>query len=306
MKTDYLIISPGRNESEFMRKTLDSVIAQSIPPKKWIIVDDGSTDESPAILAEYESKYDWIEVITRKDRGRRAVGSGVMDAFYAGFETIQIDDYDFICKLDLDLILPQRYFETLLQKMHSEPRQGTCSGKAYIHKNRELVSERHGDETSIGASKFYRVECFKEIGGFTREIMWDGIDCHQCRMHGWIACSFDEPDLRFEHLRPMGSSQQSILTGRIRHGHGQYYMGTGLLWMLATAVYRIPEKPYVIGGLFILYGWLKSRLQNLPRYEAEGFRDFLKRYHRRALRVGKHRATAEIDERNAPGAATRQ
>ena len=92
MKTDYLIISPGRNEAEFMRATLDSVIAQSIPPRKWIIVDDGSTDESPAILAEYEAKYDWIEVITREDRGRRAVGSGVMDAFYAGFDTIEIDD----------------------------------------------------------------------------------------------------------------------------------------------------------------------------------------------------------------------
>ena len=123
MKTDYLIISPGRNEAEFMRKTLDSVIAQTIRPIKWIIVDDGSTDESPAILTEYVSKHDWIEVITRKDRGRRAVvGSGVMDAFYAGFETIQIDDYDFICKLDMDLILPLGYFETLLQKMHCEPR----------------------------------------------------------------------------------------------------------------------------------------------------------------------------------------
>ena len=289
-----------------MRATLDSVIAQSVRPQKWIIVDDGSSDDSPAILAEYASAHDWIEVITRADRGRRAVGSGVMDAFYAGFETIDIDDYDFICKLDLDLKLPQRYFETLLQKMHSDPRLGTCSGKAYIHKNGDLVSERHGDETSIGASKFYRVACYREIGGFTREIMWDGIDCHQCRMHGWKACSFDEPELRFEHLRPMGSSQQSILNGRIRHGHGQYFMGTGLLWMLATAVYRIPEKPYVIGGLFILYGWLRSRLLNLPRYEAEGFREFLRRYHRRALIVGKHRATAEIDAGNtrtdaAPG-----
>ena len=289
-----------------MRATLDSVIAQSVRPQKWIIVDDGSSDDSPAILAEYASAHDWIEVITRADRGRRAVGSGVMDAFYAGFETIDIDDYDFICKLDLDLKLPQRYFETLLQKMHSDPRLGTCSGKAYIHKNGDLVSERHGDETSIGASKFYRVACYREIGGFTREIMWDGIDCHQCRMHGWKACSFDEPELRFEHLRPMGSSQQSILNGRIRHGHGQYFMGTGLLWMLATAVYRIPEKPYVIGGLFILYGWIRSRLLNLPRYEAEGFREFLRRYHRRALIVGKHRATAEIDARNtrtdaAPG-----
>ena len=79
-----------------------------------------------------------------------------------------------------------------------------------------------------GMTKFYRVSCFKAIGGFVREVMWDGIDCHRCRMHGWIACSWDEPDLRFVHLRPMGSSQQSIYTGRMRHGYGQYFMGTGL------------------------------------------------------------------------------
>ena len=299
MQADYLIISPGRNEAQYMRATLDSVVQQTIRPRKWIIVDDGSSDESPAILKEYELAHDWIEVLTRENRGRRAVGSGVMEAFYAGYETIDIDDYDYICKLDLDLKLPPGYFETLMEKMRAEPRLGTCSGKAYIRKNGELVSERHGDETSIGASKFYRVSCFKEIGGFIREVMWDGIDCHRCRMLGWIACSFDEPDLRFEHLRPMGSSQQSILYGRMRHGSGQYFMGTGLLWMLATAVYRIPEKPYVIGGLFILYGWLKSWILNQPRYEAEGFRDFLRRYHRRALLVGKRQAIAEIDERNA-------
>ncbi len=298
MMTDYLIISPGRNEAEFMRATLDSVIAQSVRPQKWVIVDDGSTDESPANLAEYDSKYDWIVVITREDRGRRAVGSGVIEAFYAGFETIEIDDYDFICKLDLDLRLPPRYFETLLGKMRDNPRIGSCSGKAYIEKNGELVSERHSDEMSIGASKFYRVECFKEIGGFVREVMWDGIDCHQCRMRGWIVCSYDEPDLRFDHLRPMGSSQQNILAGRMRHGYGQYFMGTGLLWMIATAVYRIPEKPYVIGGLFILYGWLKSWIRDLPRYEEPGFREFLRHYHLRSLLVGKQRAVAEIDEAN--------
>jgi hypothetical protein len=281
-----------------MKATLDSVIAQTVPPAKWVIVDDGSTDATPDILREYASAHEWIEVVTRDNRGHRAVGSGVMDAFYAGFETIDLDDYDFLCKLDLDLRLPQRYFETLIGKMHANPRIGTCSGKAYIERNGEWVSERHGDETSIGASKFYRVSCFKEIGGFIREVMWDGIDCHQCRMRGWIACSFDEPDLRFEHLRPMGSSQQSILTGRVRHGRGQYFMGTGFAWMIATAIYRIPEKPYVIGGLFILYGSLKSWLTGQPRYEAPGFRDFLHRYHRRALLVGKRRAIAEIDAEN--------
>jgi len=297
----YLLISPCRNEADFMRQTLDSVVAQSVQPSRWVIVDDGSSDETPQILADYASRYPWIQVVTRSDRGRRSVGPGVVDAFYAGYETVDPDEYDYLCKLDLDLRLPPRYFEVLMQRMEANSRIATCSGKAYIEKDGGLVSERHGDETSIGASKFYRVDRFKELDGFVRQVMWDGIDCHRCRMRGWIACSWDDdPQLRFVHLRPMGSSQQSIFVGRMRHGYGQYFMGTGFLWMLATAIYRIPEKPYVIGGLTILWGWLQSWMQRLPRYEEPGFREFLRLYQWRALWVGKKRAIQEIDQRATP------
>lgn len=286
-----------------MRQTLDSVIAQSIRPATWIIVDDGSTDATPNILAEYAARHAWIEIVARPDRGRRSVGPGVIEAFYAGYELINPDAFDYLCKLDLDLRLPPRYFEGLIERMEANPRIATCSGKAYIEKDGELVSERHGDEASIGASKFYRVSCFEEMGGFVREVMWDGIDGHRCRMKGWIACSWDDFDLRFVHLRPMGSSQVSIYAGRMRHGYGQYFMGTGLLWMIVSAIYRIPEKPYVVGGLFILWGWLKSALQGRPRYQDAEFRRFLRRYHWRALTVGKKRAVEEIRRQTAPANA---
>ncbi len=295
MNRRYLVISPCRNEADFMRQTLDSMVAQSLRPAKWVIVDDGSTDATPQVLAEYAAAHDWISIVTRTDRGRRAVGPGVIEAFYAGYATVNPDDYDYLCKLDLDLRLPARYFELLMERMEANPRIATCSGKAYIEKDGKLVSERHGDENSIGASKFYRVSRFMELGGFVREVMWDGIDGHRCRMKGWIACSWDDPALRFVHLRPMGSTQQSIYVGRMRHGYGQYFMGTGLLWMLATAIFRIPEKPYVIGGLFILWGWMKSAVKRLPRYEDPEFRLFLRRYQLRALLVGKRKAIAEIE-----------
>jgi biofilm PGA synthesis N-glycosyltransferase PgaC len=277
-----------------MRQTLDSVIGQSIRPAKWVIVDDGSTDATPRILADYARRHDWIEVVTRADRGRRAVGPGVIEAFYAGYATINPDGYDYLCKLDLDLCLPPRYFEILMERMSANPRIATCSGKAYIEQAGKLVSENHGDETSIGASKFYRISYFKELGGFVREVMWDGIDCHRCRMRGWIACSWDEPELRFLHLRPMGSSQQSIYAGRMRHGFGQYFMGTGFLFMAASALYRVTERPYLLGSLAMLWGWIKSALQRLPRYEDREFREFLRRYQMRALVVGKKRAIEEI------------
>jgi glycosyltransferase involved in cell wall biosynthesis len=291
---NYLLISPCRDEANYMRETLDSVINQSVRPAKWIIVDDGSTDSTPQILSEYRSKHDWIEVVTRSDRGRRSVGPGVIEAFYAGYNVINPDDYDYLCKLDLDLRLPPRYFEILMNRMTVNPRIATCSGKAYIYDDGRLVEERHGDDTSLGMTKFYRVSCFKEIGGFVREVMWDGIDCHRCRMNGWIACSWDEPELRFVHLRPMGSSQNSIFSGRVRHGYGQYFMGTGLLFMTASAIYRINQKPYVLGSVAMLWGWVRSALNRKPRYHDTEFREFLRRYQRRVLLVGKKRAIEEI------------
>lgn len=289
----YVLISPCRNEASFMRQTLDGVVAQSVRPAAWVIVDDGSTDETPQILAEYAARHDWIKIVTRSDRGHRAVGPGVIDAFYTGYAAINPDDFDYLCKLDLDLRLPPRYFEILMQRMAANPLIATCSGKAYIEEHGQFVDERHGDETSLGMTKFYRVSCFKAIGGFVREVMWDGIDCHRCRMKGWVACSWNEPDLRFIHLRPMGSSQQGIYTGRMRHGYGQYFMGTGFLFMAASALSRVNQKPYVLGSLAMLWGWVKSALQAKPRYDDAEFRAFLRRYQMRALLVGKKRAIEE-------------
>lgn len=290
----YVLISPCRNEAAYMRQTLDSVIAQTVLPARWVIVDDGSTDETPRILAEYAGKHPWIQIVTRQDRGHRAVGPGVIEAFYDGYAAIDPSQYEFLCKLDLDLRLPPRYFEILMRRMTDDPRIGTCSGKAWIEERGQLVDERHGDETSLGMTKFYRVHCFQEIGGFVRQVMWDGIDCHMCRMKGWAACSWNEPELRFVHLRPMGSSQQGVLTGRARHGFGQYFMGTGFLFMLASAVSRMNQRPYVIGGLAMLWGYVRSALRRLPRYDNPEFRRFLRRYQRRALLVGKRRAIEDL------------
>jgi glycosyltransferase involved in cell wall biosynthesis len=297
-KYRYVLISPCRDEARYMRETLESVVSQSIRPAKWIIVDDGSTDSTPQILAEYQARHDWIELVTRRDRGARAVGPGVIDAFYAGYDTIGVVEYDYLCKLDLDLRLPRRYFEILMRRMAENPRIATCSGKPYLEEHGSIIDEGYGDDTSVGQSKFYRVSCFRAIGGFVREVMWDGIDCHRCRMNGWIACSWDDPELRFIHLRPMGSSQQNIFRGRMRHGYGQYFMGTGFIYMTASALYRMNKKPYVIGSIAMLWGYVKSMLEGKPRYGDPAFKKFLRRYQWRALLVGKKRALEEIYREN--------
>lgn len=292
----YAVISPCRNEADYMRRTLDSMVAQTVRPDLWLIVDDGSTDETPAILAEYAAAHDWIRVAPKPDRGHRAVGPGVVEAFYFGYDQIDADAYEQICKLDLDLDLPPRYFEILIERMDANPRIGSCSGKPYYRAaSGELKSERRGDEMSVGMTKFYRTTCFKEIGGFVHEVMWDAIDCHKSRQLGWISVSWDEPDLRFEHLRPMGSSQAGILTGRMRHGFGQYYMGSDFLFFTATAAFRALEPPYFIGGLAIWWGYVRAWAQGLPRHGDRELVAFIRRYQRRALIKGKAGAIVEID-----------
>lgn len=292
-----LIITPCRDEAEYARLTLDSVVNQSVKPTLWLIVDDGSTDQTPQILAEYAAKHSFIRIIRREDRGKRSVGPGVIEAFYHGLETLDLNDFDYVCKLDLDLDLPKDYFKILVERMEKTPRLGTCSGKPYFYgPNRELVPETCGDEHSVGMTKFYRRICFQEIGGFVRQVMWDGIDGHRCRMLGWIACSWDEPELRFKHLRPMGSSQQSIITGRMRHGFGQYFMGTSFLYMTASSIFRMPHHPFVIGGACMWWGYVKSMLQGKPRYDDLAFRQFLRRYQWSCLLKGKARATRELDQ----------
>ena len=308
----YCLITPCRDESRYARRTIESVLAQSHPPALWVIVDDGSSDETPKILDEYAARIPFNKIIRRADRGERKLGEGVIDAFYAGYDTINPDDFDYVCKFDLDLDLPPRYFEIMIERMEDDPRIGTCSGKPYFRRGGPkettefpitsrggFVSEKCGDENSVGMIKFYRLAAFKQIGGFVRMLMWDGIDCHRCRMNGWVAVSWDDPEIRFEHLRAMGTSHKSWWTGRVRHGVGQYYMGTGVSYMLASAFYRMTRPPLVIGGVAMLWGYFKSWATQRPRYEDPEFRAFLRGYQRDCLLRGKTRATELVNTRQA-------
>ncbi len=286
----YVIVSPCRDEEQYMRNTLDGVVAQTVPPAAWIVVDDGSTDRSPQILAEYAAKHSFIHVVRRQDRGKRSVGPGVIDAFYAGLDTVNLVDFEYLCKLDLDLELPPTYFERVLEQMEADPCLANFSGKPYLREqDGRLTSERLGDENAVGQIKLYRRGAFEAIGGFVRQVSWDGIDGHMCRMKGWVARSEDRPELRFIHLRQMGSSQQSIWVGRLRWGFGKYYMGSALYFVAAVAFYRMFEKPYVTGGWGILWGYLKAMLAGAPRFESEEFRRFLRRFELQSLLFGKRR-----------------
>jgi glycosyltransferase involved in cell wall biosynthesis len=302
----YLLISPCRDEAEYVQTTIDSVAAQSVLPAKWLIVDDGSTDATPEIVARAAQKHPYIQVVRREDRGRRSVGPGVIDAFYFGLSQVDASQYEYICKFDCDLEMPPRYFERILQHFEADPWLGTLSGKLHLRAGSRLVLERTGDENSVGPVKFFRRRCFEDIGGFVREVCWDGIDGHLCRMNGWIARSVDEPELRIIHLRQMGSSHISLWNGRKRWGRGKYFMGSTPYYMAAVSLYRMLERPYILGGLGILCGYVQASLERAPRMQDPEYLEQLKRFERDALLFGKRRTLERLHERIRSNVKRRQ
>lgn len=270
-----LIITPAKDEAEFIEQTIHSLSWQTHRPAMWVIVNDGSSDRTGEIADAAAARYPWIKVLHRESGTQRRVGPGVIEAFYDGLAEVNLEDYDYVCKMDADIHLPQFYFADIMARFRENPRLGTCSGKCFIPVDGELVLERTGDEFSHGTVKLFRRECFEQIGGFVRQVMWDGIDCHRCRMFGWDAISLNEPQLAIIHLRQMGSSHLSILHGRRRWGRGQYFMGTHFAYLCAISLYRMLERPWVLGGLNIFIGYVSALVSQMPRYDDLAFRKHL-------------------------------
>lgn len=282
-----VIISPVRNEEDFILGIIKSITNQTLKPTEWIIVDDGSSDNTFKLATEAALSFDWIRVIKKTDRGFRAVGPGVIEAFYYGYDRISTTNYDYIAKMDADLELKPRYFETLLTFFVRDSYLGAASGKPFVEENGTLIEERTNNEMVCGQINFYRRQCFEDIGGFVREVHWDGIAFHRARMEGWRTRSMRHPDLDFIHKRLMGSSEKGIIEGRLRWGKGQYFMGTHPLFLLAITIYRMAERPFVVGGLCIFIGYYKAFFSSMKRYGDMAFRKSLHAWQMERLKIGK-------------------
>ena len=270
-----VVISPCRNEERTLERTIACMRAQTHPPAQWVVVDDGSSDRTPEILREATREIPWLRVLERSDRGFRKVGGGVIDAFNDGLASVDCE-YDFVAKMDVDLTFNPTYLESILRKFDADPRLAAASGKVYRPEGEELVEEFMIDEMVAGQFKLYRKEAFDRIGGFVSEVMWDGIDFHRARIEGYRTASFPDSELRITHLRLMGSSDRSIYRGRLRWGRGQWFMGSSFLYLLASGVFRFREKPYVLGGLLIIVGYLFAALRGDRRYDDPDFRRHLR------------------------------
>ncbi len=259
----YALITPARNEEAFIGDTVRSVVAQTILPEKWVIVSDASSDRTDEIVKEYQKSNPWIELIRMPEIRDRSFAAKVQ-CFNAGLEKLKVIYCDVIGNLDADITFGPEYFEYLLSKMLAEPKLGVA-GTPFVENNASYDFRFTNIEHVSGACQLFRRECFEEIGGYT-PVKGGGIDwiaVTTARMKGWKTRTFT--DCVCYHHRPMGTASTGKLTAMFRLGKQDYYLGGHPLWQLFRACYQVSKRPYVVGGIALLGGYVWSALKGVKR-----------------------------------------
>jgi glycosyltransferase involved in cell wall biosynthesis len=260
----YVLITPAHNEAVFIEATLNSVIAQTLLPERWVIVDDGSTDATAKIVEKYVEGHRWIELVRRPQRQDRNF-AGKAHAFNLGLERVKSLEFDVIGNLDADISFDPDYFEFLLDKFMEHPRLGVTGTTMREARHDAINDTFYHFRDVFGACQLFRRECFEEVGGYT-PIRWGGIDwiaVRTARLKGWETRSF--PDKIFFHHRPMGETQSNVWKARFDYGRKDYFLGNHPLWQIFRVGYQMSKWPYVIGGLTLAVGYLYSLFTRIER-----------------------------------------
>jgi glycosyltransferase involved in cell wall biosynthesis len=264
MPLSYVLITPARNEAEYIERTIQSVVSQTVLPRKWVIVSDGSTDDTDSIVEKYREGRDWIELLRRPERDTRNFAAKV-ESFNAGFARVRDLQFDVVGNLDADVSFDADYFEYLLGRFAEWPELGVA-GTHYIEGDFHSFRDSYMSVDHVnGQCQLFRRECFKEIGGYV-PIEGGGIDwvaVTTARMKGWQTYSFDERV--FHHHRPMGTAGTSVLGARFHYGKKDYFLGGHPLWQLMRGTFQMAKKPYVVGGLALIGGYLWCWVRRVRR-----------------------------------------
>jgi len=272
----YVLITPARNEEAFIERTLQAVIAQTVLPKKWIIVSDGSTDRTDEIVSHYVAKYDFIQLVRITGHNQRTFSSKV-NAFNAGYHPLRNMEYDYIGILDADVSFGPSYYEMILKKFLDNKKLGIAGGIRYDLCNGKFERVLCARNSVGGPFQLFRRKCYEDIGGFTPLAIGgeDAVAEIMARMHGWQVQSF--PEIKVFHYRWTGTATGSVLVTKFREGIKNYLLGYHPLFQMVRSIYRVKEKPYGLSGLLLLSGYVWAFSQ---RYERAVSKDLV-RYLRR-------------------------
>ncbi|MFI0428395.1 glycosyltransferase family 2 protein [Mariniflexile sp. HMF6888] len=252
---NFYIIIPAHNEESSIGLTLDSLVKQTLKPKRIVVVNDNSTDNTQNIVNTYRTKYSWIELINSKSSNEHLPGSKIINAFYKGFETVDAN-YDVICKFDADLIFPNNYLEQLSFHFKNNEKLGMASGFCYIKKNNDWVLENLTNKDHIrGALKAYKKDCFLQIGKLKPSMGWDTVDELLAKFYGWDILT--DASLQVKHLKPTGISYNKA--SKYLQGEAMYKMRYGFLITLISAIKLAYKKRSLSLFKDYLAGYFKAK-----------------------------------------------
>lgn len=259
----YVIITPARNEAEFIELTLKSVVAQTVKPTKWVIVSDGSTDGTDEIVSGYAAQYPWIELVRMPERRERHF-AGKVYAFNAGYSRVKELDYAVIVSMDADISFEGDYFAFLLARLAADSRLGIVGTR---FREGELTYDFRFSSTDhvSGACQMFHRLCFESIGGY-QPLKSGGIDVTavlSARAKGWQTRTFTEKSC--VHHRKMGTAQYAGYRARLNIGHKDYLLGSHPVWEVFRCIYQMRQKPYVIGGTLIAAAYFWDLLRGVER-----------------------------------------
>jgi glycosyltransferase involved in cell wall biosynthesis len=261
----YCIITPARNEGKLLKHTIESVLTQSHRPCRWIIVNDGSTDDTGQVADDAASRHEWISVVHRSDRGARQAGGGVMEAFNDGFKLLgSREEWDYLVKLDGDVTFDRDYFERCFAHFSDDAKLGIGGGLICSLVNGALQPESERDPLFHvrGATKIYRYECWRDIGGLMEITGWDTLDELKANMMGWTTRTFR--DLPVVHHRVAGGAYGTWANWK-KNGHANYVAGYHPLFMLLKCASRVCQRPFLVASLGLAVGFCAGYLRRLPQ-----------------------------------------
>jgi poly-beta-1,6-N-acetyl-D-glucosamine synthase len=298
----YVLVTPARDEAEFIELTIKSVIAQELRPIKWVIVSDGSTDGTDEIVRRYSADHPWIELVQMPGRRERNF-AGKVHAFNAGLARVGGLEFDAIASLDADISFDSEYFSFLLHKLEEDPRLGLV-GTPFKESSNQIYDYRFVNiEHVSGACQLFRRECFREIGGYVpvEGGCIDHIAVVTSRMKGWKTRTFTEKVCR--HHRTLGTAQQGVIAARFRNGAKDYAVGNHPVWELFRTAYQMTKRPFIVGGLMVLFGYLWGLIRCADRPVSPELVAFQRREQMLRLKrfVTKHRPAADQVLQRSPG-----